>query len=118
MLGVVVLGILQGILIAVVLALGDLIRGAARPHDAVLGERPGGAGFHDIERYEDAETLPGLVIYRFDAPFFFANAEAVSFPYVPRRSRSTWKAHAPNRRPAAPRASSTTVRCSRKLAPR
>ncbi|WP_233583414.1 SulP family inorganic anion transporter [Corallococcus sp. CA053C] len=74
MLGVVVLGILQGILIAVVLALADLIRRAARPHDAVIGERPGGAGFHDIERYADAETIPGLVIYRFDAPLFFANA--------------------------------------------
>ncbi|WNG55426.1 sulfate permease [Archangium gephyra] len=73
MLGVVGLGILQGILIAVALALGDLIRRAAHPHDAVLGEREGVPGYHDIERHEGAETVPGLIIYRFDAPLFFAN---------------------------------------------
>ncbi|MFY0571681.1 hypothetical protein ACN28E_48735 [Archangium lansingense] len=61
------------ILIAVVLALGDLIRRAAHPHDAVLGEREGVPGYHDIERHEGAETVPGLFIYRFDAPLFFAN---------------------------------------------
>ncbi|NOK04940.1 MULTISPECIES: SulP family inorganic anion transporter [unclassified Myxococcus] len=74
MVGVLVLGILQGILVAVALALADLIRRAARPHDAVLGEREGVPGYHDIERFENAETVPGLVIYRFDAPLFFANA--------------------------------------------
>ncbi len=74
MVGVLVLGILQGILIAVALALGDLIRRAARPHDAVLGRREGMLGYHDIERYTDSETIPGLIIYRFDAPLFFANA--------------------------------------------
>ncbi|NMO14621.1 sulfate permease [Pyxidicoccus fallax] len=74
MVGVVVLGILQGILIAVVLALGDLIRRAARPHDAVLGKKAGMPGYHDVERYAGAETIPGLIIYRFDAPLFFANA--------------------------------------------
>ncbi|WP_163988441.1 SulP family inorganic anion transporter [Pyxidicoccus caerfyrddinensis] len=74
MVGVLVLGILQGILVAVALALGDLIRRAARPHDAVLGTREGVPGFHDIERHADAETVPGLVVYRFDAPIFFANA--------------------------------------------
>ncbi|WP_255217279.1 SulP family inorganic anion transporter [Myxococcus sp. AM010] len=74
MLGVLVLGILQGILVAVALALADLIRRAARPHDAVLGEREGVPGYHDIERSENSETVPGLVIYRFDAPLFFANA--------------------------------------------
>ncbi len=73
-LGVLVLGLLEGILIAVALAMGDLIRRAARPHDAVLGAREGVPGYHDIERYEDAETVPGLVVYRFDAPLFFANA--------------------------------------------
>ncbi|MCP3137532.1 SulP family inorganic anion transporter [Pyxidicoccus xibeiensis] len=72
--GVLVLGILQGILIAVALALGDLVRRAARPHDAVLGRREGMLGYHDIERYADSETMPGLIIYRFDAPLFFANA--------------------------------------------
>jgi len=74
MVGVLALGILQGILIAVALGLTDLIRRAARPHDAVLGEREGMPGYHDIERSENAETVPGLIIYRFDAPLFFANA--------------------------------------------
>ncbi|AEI64704.1 sulfate permease [Corallococcus macrosporus] len=74
MVGVLVLGILQGILVAVALALADLIRRAARPHDAVLGQREGMPGYHDIERAENTETVPGLVIYRFDAPLFFANA--------------------------------------------
>lgn len=73
-LGVVVLGILQGILIAVALALGDLIRRAAHPHDAVLGAREGVPGWHDISRHAGAHTLPGLLVYRFDAPMFFANA--------------------------------------------
>ncbi|MBN9682979.1 MULTISPECIES: SulP family inorganic anion transporter [unclassified Corallococcus] len=74
MLGVLFLGILQGILIAVALALVDLIRRAAHPHDAVLGEREGMPGWHDVEGHADAETIPGLVVYRFDAPLFFANA--------------------------------------------
>jgi len=73
-LGVVGLGILEGILIAVALALGDLIRRAARPHDAILGEIEGKPGYHDIRRHEDSETIPGLIIYRVDAPLFFANA--------------------------------------------
>ncbi|MBN8226053.1 sulfate permease [Corallococcus macrosporus] len=73
-LGVLFLGILQGILIAVALALVDLIRRAAHPHDAVLGEREGLPGWHDVEGHADAETVPGLVVYRFDAPLFFANA--------------------------------------------
>ncbi|RKH63837.1 SulP family inorganic anion transporter [Corallococcus aberystwythensis] len=73
-LGVLFLGILLGILIAVALALVDLIRRAAHPHDAVLGEREGMPGWHDVEGHADAETIPGLVVYRFDAPLFFANA--------------------------------------------
>lgn len=74
MVGVLVLGILQGILIAVALALGDLVRRAARPHDAVLGKTAGMLGYHDIHRYAGSVTIPGLIIYRFDAPLFFANA--------------------------------------------
>ncbi|WP_342394476.1 SulP family inorganic anion transporter [Myxococcus fulvus] len=71
---VLVLGILQGILVAVALALGDLIRRAAHPHDAVLGEREGVSGWHDVTRHEGTRTVPGLLVYRFDAPMFFANA--------------------------------------------
>lgn len=72
--GVLVFGILPGVLVAVALAVGDLVRRAAKPHDAVLGRLKGRPGYHDIERRPDSETLPGLIIYRIDAPLFFANA--------------------------------------------
>jgi SulP family sulfate permease len=45
----------------------------ARPHEGVLGRVPGLAGMHDVDDYPDAETLSGLVVYRYDAPLFFAN---------------------------------------------
>jgi sulfate permease, SulP family len=47
----------------------------ARPHDAVLGLVPGLAGMHDVDDYPQARTIPGLVVYRYDSPLFFANAE-------------------------------------------
>nr|WP_237524982.1 STAS domain-containing protein [Streptomyces sp. SID5643] len=47
----------------------------ARPHDAVQGLVPGVAGMHDIDDYPEARTIPGLLIYRYDSPLFFANAE-------------------------------------------
>jgi len=47
----------------------------ARPHDGVLGLVPGVAGMHDLDDYPDARPVPGLVVYRYDAPLFFANAE-------------------------------------------
>lgn len=73
--GVLVLGVLEGILVAVVLSLADLLRRVALPHDAVLGFVPGVAGMHDVDDYPAATTLPGLVVYRYDSPLFFANAE-------------------------------------------
>jgi sulfate permease, SulP family len=72
--GVVIFGILPGVLVAVALAVADLVRRAARPHDAVLGRLRGKPGYQDIEHRPDSETLPGLIIYRIDAPLFFANA--------------------------------------------
>jgi SulP family sulfate permease len=72
--GVLVLGILPGVLVAVALAVADLVRRAARPHDAVLGRLRGKPGYQDIEHRPGSETLPGLIIYRIDAPLFFANA--------------------------------------------
>jgi SulP family sulfate permease len=72
--GVLVFGILPGVLVAVALSLADLVRRAARPHDAVLGRLEGTPGYHDIEQHPGSETLPGLIIYRVDAPLFFANA--------------------------------------------
>jgi SulP family sulfate permease len=72
--GVLVFGILPGVLVAVALAVADLVRRAAHPHDAVLGRRRGKPGYQDIEGRPESETLPGLIIYRVDAPLFFANA--------------------------------------------
>ena len=46
-----------------------------RPYDAVLGRIDGTKGYHDIDRHPEARQIPGLVLYRFDAPIFFANAE-------------------------------------------
>lgn len=73
-LGVLVFGILPGVLVAVALAVADLVRRAARPHAAVSGRVRGKPGYQDVQRRPDSETLPGLIIYRIDAPLFFANA--------------------------------------------
>ena len=73
--GVLVLGVLEGVLVAVSLSLVDVIRRVARPHDAVEGLVPDLAGMHDVDDYDDAEAVPGLLVYRYDAPLFFANAE-------------------------------------------
>lgn len=68
-------GLLYGIAIAVGLSLLDLIRRIAHPHDGVLGYVPGVAGMHDVEDYPQAVQVPGLVVYRYDSPLFFANAD-------------------------------------------
>lgn len=73
-LGVALLGVLPGIGIAVGLSLLDFIRRAWWPHDALLGRVRGVKGYHDVERHGSAEQVPGLILYRFDAPLFFANA--------------------------------------------
>jgi len=75
MAAVLVAGLLNGIAIAVALSLLDLIRRIAHPHDGVLGYVPGLAGMHDIDDYPDAAQVPGLVVYRYDSPLFFANAD-------------------------------------------
>jgi sulfate permease, SulP family len=74
-LSVLITGILVGVGIAVSLSVIELFSRVARPHDAVLGKVPDLAGLHDIEDWEGATTIPGLVIYRYDAPLCFANAE-------------------------------------------
>jgi sulfate permease, SulP family len=73
--GVLAAGILYGVLIAVGLSVLDMLRRVARPHDGILGYAPGVAGMHDIDDYPTARQVPGLVVYRYDAPLFFANAE-------------------------------------------
>ena len=67
--------ILVGVGVAISLSVIELFSRVARPHDAVLGKVPGLAGLHDIEDWDGATTIPGLVIYRYDAPLCFANAE-------------------------------------------
>jgi sulfate permease, SulP family len=69
------LGVLYGVLAAVGLSILNLLRRVARPHDGILGYAPGVAGMHDIDDYPDATLVPGLVVYRYDAPLCFANAE-------------------------------------------
>ncbi|MBD8506772.1 sulfate permease [Hoyosella sp. G463] len=71
---VLLLGVLYGVIVAIVLSILDLLRRVARPHDGILGQVPGLAGMHDIDDYPNARRMPGLVVYRYDAPLFFANA--------------------------------------------
>jgi MFS superfamily sulfate permease-like transporter len=78
LLGVALLGVLPGILVAVSLSILNVFRRTWWPHQAELGRVPGIAGLHDTASYPDAERLPGLVVFRFDAPLIFANARTFS----------------------------------------
>jgi len=73
--GVLALDILYGVVVAVGLSVAELLTRVARPHDAVEGLVPGVAGMHDVDDYPQASTIPGLLVYRYDSPLFFANAE-------------------------------------------
>jgi high affinity sulfate transporter 1 len=73
--GVAVLGAIPGIGLAIVIAVIEFLWDGWRPHSAVLGRVEGVKGYHDIARYPDARLVPGLVLLRWDAPLFFANAE-------------------------------------------
>jgi MFS superfamily sulfate permease-like transporter len=73
--GVAVFGAIEGIAIAIVIAVIEFLWDGWRPHSAVLGRADGVHGYHDIARYPDARRVPGLVLFRWDAPLFFANAE-------------------------------------------
>jgi MFS superfamily sulfate permease-like transporter len=75
-LGVALLGVLPGIGVAVLLSILNVFRRLWWPYHATLGRVPGLAGHHDRSRYPEAEELPGVVIFRFDAPLIFANARA------------------------------------------
>jgi high affinity sulfate transporter 1 len=74
-LGVALLGVLQGIGIAVLLSIFYIFRRVWWPYQTTLGQVKGRRGLHDRKIYPDARTLPGLVVYRFDAQLFFANAQ-------------------------------------------
>jgi MFS superfamily sulfate permease-like transporter len=73
--GVALLGVLPGIAIAVGLSILNVFRRAWWPYDTELGRVDGLEGYHDVHSYPEAQHLPGLVIYRFDGPLFFANAK-------------------------------------------
>jgi len=73
--GVAVLGVVPGIGLAIAIAIAEFLWDGWRPHSAVLGRADGVKGYHDITRYPDARRIPGLVLFRWDAPLFFANAE-------------------------------------------
>jgi MFS superfamily sulfate permease-like transporter len=74
-LGVALIGVIEGIFIAVGLALLAFVWRAWRPYNAVLGRVDGLKGYHDITRHPECRRVPGLVLFRWDAPLFFANAE-------------------------------------------
>jgi MFS superfamily sulfate permease-like transporter len=73
--GVAVLGVIPGIGLAIAIAIIEFLWDGWRPHSAVLGRAHGVKGYHDITRYPHARRIPGLVLFRWDAPLFFANAE-------------------------------------------
>jgi high affinity sulfate transporter 1 len=73
--GVAVLGAIEGIGLAILIAVIEFLWDGWRPYSAVLGRADGIKGYHDITRYPDARQIPGLVLFRWDAPLFFANAE-------------------------------------------
>ena len=73
--GVAVFGAIPGIAIAIVIAVIEFLWDGWRPHSAVLGRVERVKGYHDIGRYPEARLIPGLVLFRWDAPLFFANAE-------------------------------------------
>jgi len=73
-LGVMFIGVLEGIVVAVVLSVIYIFKRAWSPYSTVLGRTPAVPGWHDIRRYPDAEEVPGLLIVRWAAPLFFANA--------------------------------------------
>jgi high affinity sulfate transporter 1 len=75
-LGVVLLGVLEGIVVAIFLAVLLFFRRSWWPHGAVLGESPDGEGWHSVDLHDGLREVPGVVVYRWEAPLFFANAGA------------------------------------------
>jgi high affinity sulfate transporter 1 len=90
--GVILLGVLEGIVLAIILAVLLFFRRSWWPHGAVLGHVPDVAGWHSVEAYPEAEQLPGIVVYRWEAPLFFANAGAFrqQVRHLVRENRPTW----------------------------
>ena len=87
---VLLLDVLTGVAVAVGLSALEVLRRTARPHDGVLGYVPGIAGMHDVDDYPEARLVPGLLVYRYDSPLFFANAA----DFLHRALRATDEMHA------------------------
>jgi MFS superfamily sulfate permease-like transporter len=75
LLGVITVGVLPGVVVAVGAAIGQLLMRASSPHDAVLGHVPGTNDYGDLTTHPGAESFPGLIIYRFDSSMVFFNAD-------------------------------------------
>jgi high affinity sulfate transporter 1 len=88
--GVVVLGAIEGIGLAIVIAVIEFLWDGWRPYSAVLGSPEKIRGYHDIKRYPDARLIPGLVLFRWDAPLFFANAELFNDRVLDAVATSPW----------------------------
>jgi len=90
--GVILYGVLEGIVVAVVLAVLLFFRRSWWPHGAVLGHVSDVEGWHSVADYPDAEQLPGIVVYRWEAPLFFANAGAFrrQVRYLVHEHRPAW----------------------------
>ena len=113
-LGVALIGVLQGIVVAVALSVIYIFKRAWAPYSAILGRAPGVPGYHDIGRYPDAEQVPGLLIIRWSAPLFFANAnqfrDRIRSSRRPRPRRRGGSSSPPSRSPISTR---PQARCSR-----
>jgi len=71
---VLIFDILWGVLFAIALSVLELLTRVARPHAAILGQVPDVPGWHDITDYTHTQQIPGLLVFRYDSPLFFANA--------------------------------------------
>ena len=91
--GVAVLGAIPGIGLAIGVAVIEFLWDGWRPYSAVLGHVEGVEGYHDVTRYPDARRIPGLVLFRWDAPLFFANAELFKERVLDEAKKAPEKAH-------------------------
>ena len=117
-LGVALVGVIEGVFFAVALSLLAFIQRAWWPHDAVMGRADGVKGYHDLTYYPEARQVPGLLLYRFDAPLFFANADVfrdrVRERIATRRRPSAGSSWRPSRSPTSTR---RPPRCSTRSKP-
>jgi len=111
-LGVMFIGVLQGIVVAVALSVIYIFKRAWAPYSAVLGKTHDVPGWHDIRRYPDAQQVPGMLMVRWSAPLFFANAnqfrDRIRSSWPPRRRRRSGSSSLPSRSPTSTR---PPVRC-------